>query len=156
MKKVLSIITVLIVCMVSKSWINAEATSGTDTTAPKVNSLTISEDEVSAPGTLMITASVEDDITGVKSVSIQFYNRETDSKIDVYLNLESSGQWGGAINIDKYANSGKYTLCYVLPKDNAGNSEYYAGDAFFYSNEHVNLPADLASVSFIVTDSVQN
>ena len=93
-----------------------------DTTPPKLNNISIDKTQVTAPGSIIITADVTDDLSGVETVGI-YYHSPTNNTISVYLNYNASiGKYQGTLNLSSYAAAGKYTLYFIGLDDKAGNN----------------------------------
>ncbi len=125
-----------------------------DITAPILKSFAILSNQVETPGVIEVVAEAEDDVSGVRSILVQFQG-PNDKRVDVSLypyyydeNMEKKlyedGKLHGEININQYMPSGEYVLSYIDLYDNAGNYISYYG---------VTLPETVKGLSFNVINT---
>ena len=130
-----------------------EPNRAVDTTPPTLSSISLSATSVTAPGQITVTATASDDSSGVGEFFVAFYNGETNSELDVGLQLDSAGNYSGTLSFGEYANSGSYTIAYASLADNAGNQREYYGAGWPDGYEHSGfskLPNSCYSLSFSV------
>lgn len=102
-----------------------EVISG-DGNPPVLESIEIDRQEVNAGDTVKITAKVTDDVSGVKSVSIQYKSPSQSRKQHVKFNRkDTTGLWEARYEIDELDEEGIWTLDYISVFDHAGNSKIY-------------------------------
>ena len=154
MKRLLALILCLVMCLslVPAAGAEGDAPNTTDTTAPTVSNITLSATTVNAPGSLTVSVTATDNLSGVSSIQVEFYNKETESYLYAHPQLESSGLFAGTLNIGQYTNAGKYVIRSVYITDKAGNSKWYYGEGAKQASEESKLPAKCYSLAFDVVD----
>ena len=133
MKRLLALILCLVMCLslVPAAGAEGDAPNTTDTTAPTVSNITLSATTVNAPGSLTVSVTATDNLSGVSSIQVEFYNKETESYLYAHPQLESSG---------------------LFATDKAGNSKWYYGEGAKQASEESKLPAKCYSLAFDVVD----
>ena len=137
-----------------------------DHTAPALKDLTISTTSVKAPGTIEVIADATDDISGVRSIDVNFYGDQTPTSdsyensyhvtlSDTYYdeNLHQTvkyadGKWHGVLELTPNTMPGKYMVTYITVYDEAGNNTYYSK----WSADS-GLPEYVKNISFQVLQS---
>ena len=129
-------------------------TESVDITAPVFSTFTILSNQVETPGVIEAVAEAEDDVSGVKSISVQFQG-PNDKRVYVHLDpyyydenmerkLYEDGKLHGEIDINQYMPSGEYVLSDITLYDNAGNYNSYYG---------ATLPETVKGLSFNVINT---
>ena len=138
--------------------INADS----DGTAPTLESITFSSNDIKAPGIIEVSAKISDDLSGVKEAIACFGNYKnkgvTCSLSDVYYSEKTQsitryedGLWHGIIHFDQYFPSGTYYFDSISLEDFAGNVDwYYANLPSRYDNNH--LPEKFKKIGITVTN----
>lgn len=86
---------------------------------PIVTGITLDAASVTAPGTVIVTVTATDDISGVAYVSAGFRNAEADSSLHANFSTYGDGVVIGTIEIGPYTNAGTHTIEFVNLGDNA-------------------------------------
>ncbi len=95
-----------------------------DITPPQLNSISIDKTQVTAPGSITVTADITDDYSGVYAVVI-YYKRPTQNNITFMLKYDpASGKYIGTYPFDEFAQTGLYTLSYINLLDYSDNNAY--------------------------------
>lgn len=127
-----------------------------DTVAPTLQSFSIETDSMDAPGSIEIVAEATDDISGVSSVDVSFYNEAADKTIGghcVYNGIYSGyiqyddGKYHGHILTYQETKAGVYKLDSISVTDKAGNRRRYSAD-------DEPIPASIAGLTITVTNKL--
>lgn len=123
-----------------------------DKEVPVLHDVSLSDTTVSAPGKLMLTLNVSDDVSGVDHASAIFINRQTNKEIKGSWNaLREEPVVSGDIKLEltttQYDGSGSYELDTIYLTDDNGHRQYYYSER--YENQKPTLPKEL---SFTITN----
>ena len=132
-----------------------ESARPVDNNPPKVTGITLSAATVTAPGTITVTVTATDDITGLAYGIVWFRNAEANTSLSASLKVNGDGKMTGTIEIGPYTRAGVYIIENLELDDNADNYViYYGKGSESYSGEEIKLPDVLAGLSFtVVQDS---
>lgn len=113
-----------------------------DTTGPEISDIKLEKTEVTAPGQIYITAKVTDDISGLSSGIVYFYNDDFNRYLSFSLHVENSDETKspkeysvkGTCYLDKYTRLGEYNISSISLYDKSENySSYYKNNRSFPS-----------------------
>lgn len=138
-----------------------------DTTYPVLNGLELSATNVEAPGTIELTLSATDDLSGISEANVSFYSAELKRNRNCWL---ESGYWDyntgkyvtytdgklhGTMQFTAYDASTTYELQGISFGDNAQNHVYFAADANpeYAGPDYGPIPDCVKQRSFKVTNS---
>jgi hypothetical protein len=94
-----------------------------DTTPPELISLTFDKPTIEAPGTITVTATVSDDISGVDTVMLWWDGHPSGAVSNLYLyETASAGTYSGTLTIGAYESARTQRIRTLSLSDNAGNS----------------------------------
>ena len=138
-----------------------------DSTAPELESLTIASTAITAPGEVEVIAEASDDVSGVYSIYVEFYCKETKRWIDCSLSREywdesvyvwkpyADGKWHGTLKVNQYLESGTFLIRNVYIGDRAGNTRDYVRDynSSYYDDSCAPLPDAIRSLAIAVTNT---
>lgn len=132
-----------------------------DITPPELKTVTISTNELNAPGEIEVTVDAPDDISGTYTASVSFTCKDTDDTLycfaeNTYWDNETGkyvpypdGKLHGTIRVESYTPAGEYSLVRVELDDYAGNFCTYSTDV--HDTDHPTLhimPQFLRELSF--------
>lgn len=139
-----------------------------DITAPVVTDVAVSAAQVEVPGTLEVIVGGTDDVSGIESVNVTFYNTVKKKQLHTYLSKTyfdentfqqiayGDGKFHGTLEIGEYTCAGEFVIENIYITDKAGNGVYYYGaGSDSYEDQKVNnpdtvLPEVYAKVGFTV------
>jgi hypothetical protein len=99
--------------------------SGGDIKAPKVEDIEVTPKLVGVGDILNIKVNVEDDLSGVRNVSVSFKNPSGSRTQHVMLKCDySSNMWIGKYKVSPWDEDGVYREFFINVTDNAGNQAY--------------------------------
>ncbi|MHA6259043.1 S-layer homology domain-containing protein [Sporosarcina sp. CAU 1771] len=113
-----------------------------DTTPPELHSLQISPEDLNVGDTVVFTADITDDLSGVSYVSIVFSNEEdiNGSNNTVFLSYDKERQlFIGQYTIQENDTPGMWTIYSYHLRDNAGNSSFYNKEDILDSEKYFYL-----------------
>jgi hypothetical protein len=131
-----------------------------DVKPPQLNSISIDKTQVTAPGSVRVTADITDDYSGVDTISIEYSSPITNKKIDFTLIYDpTSSKYIGIISLDEYSEAGIYTLDHIFLSDKSNNVVFLnSADipfdiSFTVSNDNINdvTPPQLNNISIDTT-----
>ncbi|ADH98339.1 S-layer homology domain-containing protein [Salisediminibacterium selenitireducens] len=107
-------------------YFNISNEEGEDASPPTVADVQVDTSETYYGERIAVSLVAEDDLSGVRSVSV-FFRTPSDSRSEsVRLNYdEETDRWKGYYTVPEYAASGKYPLDFISTADHAGNSIFY-------------------------------
>ncbi|MBE6159143.1 MAG: hypothetical protein E7159_04905 [Firmicutes bacterium] len=126
MKRKFKVLFMLCLAFIVPKPVQAEVT---DTTAPTLTDYTLSKNEIKVGESIQITTNTQDDISGVKVIRFNFYDKSQDSTLFLYINT-ASGIQTRTTNEASKTNPGTYTLRTLEVEDGAGNSACYTTEEF--------------------------
>ncbi|MEH7415022.1 hypothetical protein V7266_07010 [Neobacillus drentensis] len=130
-----------------------------DTTAPTLNSLDISPNNAKAGDTVLISATITDDQSGVGWVTVAI---EPPSGRDKHVTLTynpGTGKYEGSYNIGQYGEAGTWKLANIDMGDNRQNEfTYYNTDVYKWAPEKDQYfeRKDMSEYNFIVTGTTSD
>ncbi|CAI3654921.1 exported hypothetical protein [Clostridium neonatale] len=137
--------------IISKSDLEQKVGRASDSTAPVLNEIEIDKVRVTTGEQILITAQANDDISGIKSISIAFKAPSGSALKHAYLNKDSDGKYRGKLDIEDYYAEGIWKAQIIKLEDNAGNSYSVLNNELFSSSGFENnILMDLSHMDFEV------
>lgn len=100
-----------------------------DLTPPEVISISKDKDNVKTPGTVGINVKATDNISGINSIYLQFYNEQYNSYIDAFIDEygydKTTDSYNVNIEIGEFTLPGTYKLSRLHVHDNANNTAIF-------------------------------
>lgn len=105
-----------------------------DNIAPTLTSVSIDKTTANAGGKIVVSAKANDNLSGVKQISVRFKNKSNDHILAVSMLSKndynpSTGCYVKALDIGKHEQAGNFELYRVLVSDEAGNRQYYGPES---------------------------
>ncbi|MBV1709736.1 MAG: hypothetical protein KMY54_07735, partial [Erysipelothrix sp.] len=122
------------------------ANSIDDRLPPTLESIESSPKLVSINDDVLLDIVLSDNLSGIKFVEVA-YNTPSGSFISVPVLLTNETTVQLVHNVQKYHESGLYTVRYVRIEDQAGNAAFYVSEYLGYTNENI---YDFSEASFTV------
>ena len=129
--------------------VNPSAPETEDTAGPVLISIQADPVQVTIPGTVHLTASASDDLSGIRSILVRLVQTEGDGTQkfqDLFLQLnQDTGQFEGSMSLTENHPEGKIFLLLADLTDQAGNVTSY------HSAENRDLPGQLLPAEVEIT-----
>src|SRR5437764_889922 len=120
-KKAISKITVLLMFMMLLSPLS-KTFAQVDSTAPVLNSISLSSTSANPNNPVTVAADVTDDLSGVSNVYVTYYSPSKNNYKNVWLYYNSTDKkYEGKFYVGQYDETGDWTIDYIDLQDNAGN-----------------------------------
>lgn len=104
---------------------NIENSEGGDINPPKLKEAEVSPKSVQVGGRLTFILNAEDDLSGVKSISLSFKNPSNTRTEHVPLQFDAGiGKWKGIYTVSSTDEGGEYREFFITLGDKAGNRTY--------------------------------
>ena len=124
-----------------------------DITAPQLNAITITPNDINAGETFTVTIDATDDLSGLERVYVriqspdQAYSVNASGYITDWNNI-GNNQYTKEVTISEWAVAGEWYVDYISISDNAGNRSYMYDQVFATFNVNNSNPADTTDPEF--------
>ena len=114
-----------------------------DREGPTLEGVQFDKESYNMGETIKVTVKANDDVSGLKSVTLTIYNPNNENVItDWGTTFDENGVANCSFDLNEYAMSGTWIIRYIHLHDNAGNSSTYNCDkdfnGYFTVNENIN------------------
>ncbi|MBO7253138.1 MAG: hypothetical protein J6V25_11000, partial [Oscillospiraceae bacterium] len=124
-----------------------------DSIPPVLNNITLSVNQITAPGVVSVTLDATDNLSGIDSADITFYCPKTKKELHTYVGayywdnsgnryVYEDGKLHGELTLDQYVETGDFQIKYLFLYDVANNYIYYHRTDNYYGDDFNSVMPD--------------